>query len=191
MQATSENTTTSWADNTVQQNESTSWADNTVQQNESTSWARAGSNADTSATTGTNATTNETTATTTKVELVVGTEYVARVKWFNNTKGYGFVTVLDNDADLFVHHSEIKPHTQCWRTLVTGEYIQVTVGQDNQGKLCGLNVTGIQGGQLLCENMTPYMANRFQTPHATRNNNARATAPTHNGAPLGPATTTN
>ena len=178
MQATSENTTTSWADNTVQQNESTSWA-------------RAGSNADTSATTGTNATTNET-ATATKVELVVGSEYVARVKWFNNTKGYGFVTVLDNDADLFVHHSEIKPHTQCWRTLVTGEYIQVTVGQDNQGKLCGLNVTGIQGGQLLCENMTPYMANRFQTPHATRNdNNARATATTNNGTALGPATTAN
>lgn len=105
------------------------------------------------------------------VNLTVGTEYVARVKWFNNTKGYGFITVLDNETDLFVHHSEIKPHTQCWRTLMTGEYVQVTVGQDNQGKFCGLNVTGIQGGQLMCEHMTPYMANRFQKQQQRTNTN--------------------
>lgn len=142
---------------TTTESNTTSWADNTVAEE----WTTQSSN-NTSATTDTTTTSN--------VELSVGTEYVARVKWFNNTKGYGFVTVLDNEADLFVHHSEIKPHSQCWRTLMTGEYIQVTVGQDNQGKLCGLNVTGIQGGQLLCEHMTPYMANRFQSNTQKVNN---------------------
>ena len=30
------------------------------------------------------------------------------VKWFNASKGYGFITPTDGDKDLFVHMSEIQ-----------------------------------------------------------------------------------
>ncbi|MEZ0227832.1 MAG: cold-shock protein [Planctomycetota bacterium] len=39
------------------------------------------------------------------------------VKWFNDSKGFGFIT-SENGQDLFVHHSDIK--SEGYRSLAEG-----------------------------------------------------------------------
>ena len=53
-----------------------------------------------------------------------------RVKWFNNTKGYGFIT-RENAADIFVHYSAIK--SEGYRTLKEGQLVEFSVGQGAKG----------------------------------------------------------
>ena len=43
------------------------------------------------------------------------------VKWFNDAKGFGFITPDDNSADLFVHHTAIQ--IQGFRTLKEGQRV--------------------------------------------------------------------
>ena len=74
------------------------------------------------------------------------------VKWFNNTKGYGFINNVDNgDYDLFVHHSNLNVGSDVYKTLTPGEYVEYTEVVENN-KYYAKNVTGIRGGKLLCEN---------------------------------------
>ena len=59
------------------------------------------------------------------------------VKWFNASKGYGFITPDEGGDDLFVHHSEIK--TQGYATLEEGQKVEYVVGQGKKGP-CATNV---------------------------------------------------
>ncbi|MEW8032334.1 MAG: cold-shock protein, partial [Candidatus Thiodiazotropha endolucinida] len=43
------------------------------------------------------------------------------VKWFNNAKGYGFVTPEDGDQDVFVHFSSIE--MDGYKTLKEGQKV--------------------------------------------------------------------
>ena len=44
------------------------------------------------------------------------------VKWFNATKGYGFITPDEGGSDLFVHHSAIE--AQGYRELAEGQRVE-------------------------------------------------------------------
>jgi CspA family cold shock protein len=59
------------------------------------------------------------------------------VKWFNSSKGFGFITPDDGSNDLFVHHSEIK--TTGYASLNEGQKVEFEVGQGKKGP-CATNV---------------------------------------------------
>ena len=75
-----------------------------------------------------------------------------RVKWFNNKKGFGFITECETNEDIFVHFSEINTPEDVYKSLIEGEYVQYQVGNDSKGKTVAQKLTGICGGPLLCEN---------------------------------------
>lgn len=53
------------------------------------------------------------------------------VKWFNNAKGYGFVTPDDGEQDIFVHFSAID--MDGYRTLKEGQRVEFEVEQGPKG----------------------------------------------------------
>lgn len=53
------------------------------------------------------------------------------VKWFNDQKGFGFITPDDGSADVFVHHSNID--AQGYRSLQDGQKVSYEKGQGRKG----------------------------------------------------------
>ena len=52
------------------------------------------------------------------------------VKWFNETKGYGFIQ-RDSGGDVFVHYSAIAGTG--FRSLAEGDRVEFTIGQGQKG----------------------------------------------------------
>ena len=62
-----------------------------------------------------------------------------KVKWFNNQKGYGFITP-ENGKDVFVHHSVIQG--EGYKSLEEGQEVEFEIKKGPKGEQA-VNVTKV------------------------------------------------
>ena len=63
------------------------------------------------------------------------------VKWFNDAKGFGFITLDDSSQDCFVHFSAIQGNG--FKSLAEGQRVSLDVVQGKKGPAAE-NVTKIE-----------------------------------------------
>ena len=75
-----------------------------------------------------------------RIVVIVVSMYQGTVKWFNETKGFGFISNDEGGEDVFVHFSAI----QCdgFKTLQEGQKVSYEVEPDpkNADKMRAVNV---------------------------------------------------
>tara|TARA_X000000368_G_C22404303_1_gene438844 strand:- start:51 stop:404 length:354 start_codon:yes stop_codon:yes gene_type:complete len=107
-----------------------------------------------------------------------GEKFTGQVKWFNNKSGYGFITVLSTnmkEKDIFCHHSSISVKNEQYKYLVQGEYVEfnIKVIEDSSHENQASNVTGIMGGDLMCETRFKNKDSSTQSSGRGRGNKAK------------------
>jgi CspA family cold shock protein len=77
-------------------------------------------------------------------------QFVGPVKWFNNSKGYGFLGRDDGGPDVFAHYSSI--HKDGYKTLKEGQIVSYDIVKGEKG--------------LQADNVTPMAANPDAQPRS-------------------------
>ena len=63
------------------------------------------------------------------------------VKWFNDQKGFGFITPENGSKDCFVHHSSIQGSG--FKSLADGDRVEFDMVEEAKGPKA-MNVTRVQ-----------------------------------------------
>lgn len=69
------------------------------------------------------------------------------VKWFNASKGFGFIVPDDGSEEIFVHQSHLK--AEGFRSLREGEKVEFDVAAPEGERTKAINVTGPEGANVL------------------------------------------
>eukprot|EP00301_Raphidiophrys_heterophryoidea_P004670 c12011_g1_i2.p1 GENE.c12011_g1_i2~~c12011_g1_i2.p1 ORF type:complete len:384 (+),score=73.64 c12011_g1_i2:193-1344(+) len=92
--------------------------------------------------------------------------------WFDQKKGFGFITPDDEGDNVFVHHTEIL--ARGFRSLELGEPVEFSLETDERGRIKAINVTGphgayVRGGQSISGAPNANLGRKmfFQSPHWT------------------------
>jgi cold shock CspA family protein len=107
---------------------------------------------------------------------------IGRIKWFNNKKGFGFLSNCLTNEDVFIHHTGIKlseeslnSDVNIFKTVIEGEYVSYEKQTDSAGRSVAKNVSGIMGGPLLCENVNKkiFISNRHTEKNSSEGSSVR------------------
>lgn len=61
----------------------------------------------------------------------VGKRYTGKVVWFNDKKGFGFISRDDGGGDTFVHFSNIR--AEGFKSLTADQLVSFAIGKNNRG----------------------------------------------------------
>jgi len=64
-----------------------------------------------------------------------------KVKWFNDSKGFGFITPDGGGEDLFAHFSSIR--SEGFKSLTEGQQVTFEVAAGKNGKEQAVNITPV------------------------------------------------
>ena len=106
------------------------------------------------------------------------------VKWFNNKSGFGFITVCQEGhplhaKDIFCYYKSLRVVNFQFRYLIQGEYVdfKLVKAAVEPHEYQAVDVTGVQGGPLMCETRSIQQQPRAQHgPHGPH-------VPTHRSPP--------